>query len=240
MRGVFSMASILLITHRRIIRGMNYRDLQILKELALLGGTDHHVPIRTRELAKRVGVTQQSASRMVLNLLGTGLLERQHAGPRQSLKLTKEGVEFLFQEYIDYVRIFEVRERLIFWGMVSSGFGEGRFFVARKGYQEQIERAFGFKPYPGTLNIQVAIKERPKLRLLDGLPGITLDGFVETGRTYGPVRCFRAKLNDVADCVLVRPQMGRHVDVVELVASEQLRESLRLEDGMWVTVEVEA
>jgi riboflavin kinase len=219
---------------------MNYRDLQILKEIALLGGLESYVPIRTRELAERIGVTQQSASRIVLNLLGLGLMERVQSGTRQSLKLTAAGANLLSQEYLDYVRIFEVRERLVFWGMVSSGFGEGHFFVARKGYQDQIENLFGFTPYAGTLNIQVALKERPKLKLLDDLPGIVLHGFTETGRTFGPVRCFRATLNDVAECILVRPQTGGHVDIVELVASSQLRESLRLEDGMWVTVEVEA
>ena len=219
---------------------MNYRDLQMLKEVALLGGTEHFVPMTTRELAGRIGVTQHSASRIILNLLGTGLLERQHEGRGQSLRLTPEGTDLLFQEYLNYIRIFEVRERLVFWGMVSSGFGEGQFFVARKGYQDQMERSFGLKPYPGTLNVQVAIKERPKLKLLDGLPGVVLNGFVETGRTFAPVRCFRAMLNGTAECILVRPQAGGQADVVELVSGEHLRETLRLEDGMWVTVEVEA
>jgi len=218
---------------------MNFRDLQMLKEIALLGGIDAFVPVRTRDLADRLGCAHQTASRMILNLMGIGLIERERQGGAQVLRLTDAGTDLLFREYLDYVRIFEVRERLVFWGMVASGFGEGHFFVAKKGYQEQIREIFGITPYPGTLNVEVALKERPKLRLLDDLPGIMLEGFTETGRHYGRVKCFRATLNGTAECILVRPEVGGHTDVVELVAPEQLRETLRLEDGMWVTVEVE-
>jgi riboflavin kinase len=219
---------------------MNIRDLQMLKEIAILGGIDSEIDVKTSELARRMGCAQQTASRMVLNLMSLGLIERGPKAKGYTLRLTQDGVDLLFKEYLDYIRIFEVREKLVFWGMVSSGFGEGHYFVQRKGYQDQIEAKFGIVPYPGTLNIQVALKERPKLRLLDVLPCDYLEGFQEQDRSYGRVKCFRATLNNTIDCILVRPEVGGHADVVELIADEGLRESQELDDGMWVSIEVEA
>jgi len=219
---------------------MNFRDLQMLKEIAMLGGVDSYITVKTGDLARRIGCAQQTASRMVLNLLSLKLIERSPKARGYDLRLTQDGVDLLFKEYLDYIRIFEVREKLVFWGMVSSGFGEGHYFVQRKGYQDQFEAKFGIVPFPGTLNIQVALKERPKLRLLDVLPCEYLEAFEEEGRAYGRVKCFRASINNAVQCILVRPEVGGHADVVELIAGEGLRETLELDDGMWVSVEVEA
>ena len=57
--------------------------LKTLKILALQGGTRHSVHISSTELAKKLGISQQSASRHIINL------EQKNVSKKNTLKVDK-------------------------------------------------------------------------------------------------------------------------------------------------------
>ena len=101
--------------------------VETLKGIALLGGTKEYVNLSSRELGKLIGVSQQSASQRILELIREGLVARDLATRRQRIKLTGKGMDVLRKEYADYQRIFEIKETVTISGVVSSGLGEGAF-----------------------------------------------------------------------------------------------------------------
>ncbi len=211
--------------------------LHALKHLALLGANRDFVEIHTSQLGKILGISQQSASRRLREMLNDGLVEERRFGKKIWVKITKKGMDLLKKEAIDYRRIFEVAEGIELTGEVISGLGEGKYYIMKKGYFNQIKEKLFFEPYPGTLNIRVYAKDIDKVELLKNLPGICIKGFVSEGRTFGNVKAFLCMING-KDAALIMPERSHYKDVVEIIADKNLREELKLKDGSIVDIVV--
>ncbi len=201
-----------------------------LKHIALRGGIAGFVPISSRELGQALGVSQQSASQRILELLNDGLVQRDLASRRQRVKVSAKGLEVLQREYADYQRIFEVREHVTITGKATSGLGEGAFYMRQKGYKEQFRKKLGYEPYEGTLNLKVQGADMAKLMILIEEPGLPIGEFTAGGRTFGAAKCFLATLKGV-DCAVVLPVRTHHTDVLEVISREFLRGRLGIADG---------
>ena len=59
-----------------------------LYKLAELGANEKHVPYTTKDVAKNVGVSQQTASRRLIEMEREGLIERMKEGRNQTIQLT--------------------------------------------------------------------------------------------------------------------------------------------------------
>jgi riboflavin kinase, archaea type len=212
--------------------------LAVLKMLALAGADHTALVLTSRELGERIGVSQQAADRYLMALEKKGLLTRALAQRRQRLLLTPLAMELLRAEYHSYRRIFEGPAKISFSGTVSSGLGEGRYYLSQPGYVVQFTERLGYAPYPGTLNVKVSAEDLRKVALVDGWSGKRIDGFHASGRTFGGATCFPATLNGHA-CHLIHPDRSHYKDVVEFVAAECLREALPVKDGDAVEVAIE-
>ena len=212
--------------------------LAVLKLLALSGADESPVVLTSRELGERLGVSQQAADRYLVALERKGLVSRALAQRRQRLLLTPSAVEMLRSEDHTYRRIFEGPARLSFSGEVTSGLGEGRYYLSQPGYVVQFNERLGYTPYPGTLNVRLGGRALRKVGLLGTYSGIRIDGFQASGRTFGGATCFPARMNGHA-CHLLHPDRSHHKDVVEFVAPDCLRESLPVRDHDVVEVDVE-
>lgn len=208
-----------------------------LKHLALLGGAKEYVSLSSKELGRTLGVSQQSASQRILDLVDEGLIQRDLAARRQRLRLTAKGLEALRKEYADYQRIFEVRRHLEVNGIVTSGLGEGAFYMKQRGYKEQFARKLSFVPYEGTLNLRVEGADLARLQILRDEEGIPIEGFVDAGRTFGGAKCFPATVEGM-ECHVILPMRTHHVDNLELIAPQHLRSKLDLADRDVVAVVV--
>jgi len=209
-----------------------------LKHIALLGGADAYVALSSRELGRALGVSQQSASQRILELLEADLIVRDLAVRKQRVRLSPKGVEVLRREHADYRRIFELGEGgLHVHGTVTSGLGEGAFYMKQRGYKEQFRRKLGFEPYEGTLNLRVSGADLSTLDILREEDGILIEGFSDGGRTFGGAKCFLATVNGADACVIV-PLRTHHTDNIELIARAHLRSKLGLADGDLVDVQV--
>lgn len=204
--------------------------METLKGIALLGGTKEYVNLSSGELGKLIGVSQQSASQRILELIREGLVTRDLATRRQRIRLTGKGMDLLRKEYADYQRIFEIKETVTISGVVSSGLGEGAFYMRQKGYKEQFRKKLWFEPFEGTLNLKVPSTDLAKVEVLRASSGIEISGFESAGRTFGGAKCFLATLGHL-DCAIILPIRSHYSEVIEVISKHYLRGSLGLKDG---------
>jgi len=211
---------------------------RVLKELAMLGAIHGTAVLSSGELARRLGISQQSASGKILDLVKDELLTRRMGTRKQALQLTPKAVAMLRKEHTDYLKLFEGTERISISGQVTGGFGEGGYYVGLAHYQDQFRQKLGIRPYPGTLNLRLSGPDIAKLDILKGQPGISLDGFTQTGRTFGTGKCFRTRLGN-NECAVVIPNRSHHSDMIEIICEKHLRKALGLKDGDQLTLEVQ-
>lgn len=198
---------------------------------------ERKIELSSQELASRMGISQQTASRYLLELDQAQLITRELGVKRQILAITQSGRDALETEFLSYQQIFTLSSQVVFTGRLISGLGEGKYYTAHPGYQKQFEDKLGFKPYPGTLNVEIAGIERNKLRLLTG-GGITIDSFQSQDRTFGSVICYKATVNG-EPAAIVLPKRSHYATVLELISPYQLRNKLNLTDGDTITVTVQ-
>ena len=213
-------------------------ELRLLRFLAHGGAERTPVEITSREVGEHLEVSQQAADRYLVDLSKQGLISRSLGARKQRLTLTPAGVEVLRKEFHAYRRVFEGPSRLAFSGEVTSGLGEGRYYLSQPGYIVQFQERLGYTPFPGTLNIRVHPKELLRIDGLRHWDGIRIDGFEAGGRTFGGATCYGGRINGRA-CHLIRPDRSHYQDVVEVIAPVSLRESLHVKDGDTVAVEIE-
>jgi len=204
--------------------------LQTLKELALLGALKNKIEISSIELGKQIETSQQTASRYLLELDKKGFIIREFGIKKQLITITSFGEEILQKEHLHYRQIFEFTDRIVINGKVISGIGEGRYYTEQNGYIEQFKEKLGFVPFPGTLNVEIEYVERNKLRLLKDSKAININEFKTKNRTFGQVRCFKAKINGV-DGAIVLPLRTHYSNILELISQYYLRKKLNLKDG---------
>jgi riboflavin kinase len=119
-------------------------------------------------------------------------------------------------------------------GAIYSGKGEGAKFIELIWVKEQVEEKLGFTLFPGTLNVKLTPDNVKNGKLLRKKAGFEITP--PSGYCRG--RFFKARLNGVECAVLIPEVVGYPNDVVEVVASANLREKLCLSDGNLVEVEV--
>src|SRR5207247_2812827 len=101
--------------------------VETLKAIALMGGLKEYVNLSSGELGKLIGVSQQSASQRILEMIRDGLVARDLATRRPRIRLTPKGGEVLRKEYADYLGISEVMENMTISGTVTIGLGWGAY-----------------------------------------------------------------------------------------------------------------
>ncbi len=221
-------------------------DLKIQHILTLTyllskGAKHNFVPITSSSLGKRIKKSQQAASKHLLELEKDGFIERIMTGRNFSIKITTKG-------YSEVAKLFTTLRASLdsfpsyveLQGTVVSGMGEGAYYMSLKGYTKQFKKKIGYVPFPGTLNISLIKNEYiESIHQFDALEGILIKGFSDEKRTYGWVRCFKAKLNKSIDCELIRLERSLHdKKIIELISKINLRKAAKLSDESIVTITI--
>lgn len=119
-------------------------------------------------------------------------------------------------------------------GTVSSGGGEGKKFLELPWVKRQITKKLGFTPYPGTLNVKLTEESLKQRKLLEKAPSTKIC----PAEGYCNGALFKA-FTGTLECAIVVPEVkGYPKDLLEIIASVNLRETLQLEDGSEVAVTV--
>lgn len=212
-------------------------DVEALKQLALLGGMDDHVELASGDFAALIDVSQQTASRRLIELADGDLIHREMGVRKQRIRLTQNGRDVLRAEHMLYQRLFEGQDRIQIRGRVQSGLGEGRYYLSRPGYEQQFEEHLGWTPYPGTLNLELGGAEANKIRFLRKNPVFQIEGFRAEGRTFGGVTCHPATIGDIA-CAAILPHRSHYTTVLEVIAPVCLRDALPVRDDEAIDLSV--
>jgi riboflavin kinase len=208
-----------------------------LRRIALLGGIEGYVILSSRELGDALEMSQQSASKRILELLDEKLIVRDLGARKQRIKLTPKGVEELKQEYSEYRRIFEVNDQITLHGVISDGLGEGKYYMCQIGYTNQFEEKLGFRPFEGTLNVKVDREDLNKIDVIRSAPGETIQGFTQEGRTFGSAIAHKARIKNI-DCAIIIPERSHHESTIEIVCQYHLRRTLGIGNGDHVEIKV--
>ncbi len=213
----------------------------ILKKLKELSNENNEVKFTSSEFAKHLNMSQQTASRIIIELEKKGYITRVITKKGQSIYISDLGLDILYSEYAELSGILSIKNVITLHGLVQSGMGEGRYYISRKQYIVQFQEKLGIIPYLGTLNLKAVPEDLNEIRKLRGFPGIHIDGFKTEDRTFGDVKAFRAKIQDT-DCFVVMPERTVYTEVVEIISQYFLREKLGIKDGeiLQVTVYLDA
>ena len=208
-----------------------------LRKLALLGALDDYISISSRELGDSLDMSQQSASKRILELIDEGYITRDLGTRRQRIKITPKGVELMKKEYTEYRRIFERTDHLNIHGEVASGMGEGGYYICQEGYLKQFKEKLGFSPFQGTFNVRIYPEEIGKIDIVRNTAGIMIDGFTNEGRSFGNVIAYKASIHNI-ECAIIVPERSHYVDILEIIAPCSVRRTLSLSDGDRIDVKV--
>lgn len=198
------------------------------------------ISLTTGEIASGLDVSQQTASRRLIEMQRNGLVERTVDGRILRVKITKEGLGALMQMHRVLKPVFETPERgIVLSAVLFTGLSEGSYYISLEGYRKQFKNKLGFDPFPGTLNLRLTKDSIAERQELEKYPFVTIDGFADLDRTYGGARCYRVIVEGKIQGAIVVPIRAHYgEDVIEIIAQENLRRTLHLKDGDSVRVQV--
>jgi len=219
-----------------------WRHVFTLLKLAEMGAHRRIAKISTEYLAGKLGASQQTASRYLIELDKKGWIKRNITPEGCLIKITDAGVKELQKLYSNLSFLMEAAypPSVTFEGIVFTGLGEGAYYITKEPYRKQFIERLGFDPYPGTLNLKLTTDYDIKTRSeLEAYPAIEVEGFKNEDRTFGPVKCYPVIMdNKVKGALVVALRSHYDASVVEIIAPVFLRKHLKLKDGHKVKVEV--
>jgi len=218
------------------------RHIFILLKLAEMGAHRRTAKISTEYLAGKLGASQQTASRYLIELDNKGWIKRTMTPEGCLIKITDAGIKELKKLYSSLRFLMEAAypPSITLEGIVFTGLGEGAYYISKERYRKQFIEKLGFDPYLGTLNLKLTTDYDIKTRSeLEGYPAVEIEGFRNEDRTFGPVKCYPAIIENKAKGALITA-LRSHYDssVIEIIAPVFLRKQLKLKDGRKVKVEV--
>lgn len=124
-------------------------------------------------------------------------------------------------------------------GWVASGLGRGAEFLRLAWVLDELRRKLDLVPFPGTLNLRGDREAREALFA-------RRHSFLRIANPSDPA-CpgylrrvqLRANARTCRSAYLILPELTMYKDVLEVIAAENLRQTLRLQDGDPVEIEIE-
>ena len=219
-----------------------WRHLFTLLKLAEMGAHKRTAKISTEFLAQKMEISQQTASRYLIELETEGWIQKTTTPEGSLIRINEAGIQELQKLYTNLRLLIEAAypPSITLEGTVFTGLGEGAYYIAKEHYRKQFIEKLGFDPYPGTLNLKLTTEYDMKTRTeLEAYPAVEIQGFKNEDRTFGLVKCFPAKIDNKIKGALILA-LRSHYDrsVLELIAPVNLRKHLNLKDGNKVKAEI--
>ena len=222
------------------------------------GGKDSYLEITSTQISHLINRSQQTASKILIDLEKEELIERVKNKKKFGMKLTETGFSIL-QNIYHLLKISMEESHIkpmIFKGNIVTGMGEGAYYMSLEGYKKQFQHKLGYKPFPGTLNVKIEDKSYMNSRKdLINYPSIYIDGFKNSDRTFGWVRCYPATIsqdpklpqegidsqsNDYCSevHVLLLERTHHNNNLLEVIGPLNLKESCNLKNGDSVIIKI--
>jgi riboflavin kinase, archaea type len=219
-----------------------WQQLYMLLKLAEMGAYNRTAKISTEYIAKKLGISQQTASRYLIELEHQGWIARKVTPDGSLITIQALGTTELQKLYSNLKVVMEKAypPSVTLEGTVFTGLGEGAYYISKDSYREQLVNKLGFEPYHGTLNVKLTTDYDIKTRHdLEAYPAIEVMGFQNENRSFGVVKCYPAMIGGKVKGALVTAVRSHYdTSVLELIAPVCLRKQLGLKDGNKVKVEI--
>jgi riboflavin kinase, archaea type len=119
-------------------------------------------------------------------------------------------------------------------GLVTSGLGQGAFFMSLPWVKEAVRRVIGVTPYPGTLNVSLDVESVGAWQRIRQGPSLVL---APPPTEACGARLFPLVVAPDVEAAVIVPDVTRYGDdVLELIAAVHLRSRLGLGDHDRVTL----
>ena len=144
-----------------------WQHIYMLLKLAEMGAYRRIAKISTEFLAEKLGISQQTASRYLIELERKGWITRNITPEGSLIKIDEQGSLELLKLYSNLKVLVEKTypPSVTLEGTVFTGLGEGAYYIGRESYRKQFAEKLGFDPYPGTLNLKLATDYDVKTRM---------------------------------------------------------------------------
>jgi riboflavin kinase len=219
-----------------------WQHVYMLLKLSEVGAYRRITKVSTEFLAEKLGISQLTASRYLIELERKGWIKRNITPEGSLVKVDELGMRELFKLYSNLKGVIETvyPPSVTLEGTVFTGLGEGAYYISKENYRKQITEKLGFEPYQGTLNLKLSSDYDIKTRMeLETYPAVEVEGFKNTDRSFGLVKCYPTIIdNKVKGALLIATRSHYDASVLEIIAPVFLRKQLKLRDGHKVKIEV--
>jgi CTP-dependent riboflavin kinase len=129
------------------------------------------------------------------------------------------------------------RRTLVVKGKIFTDLGEGASFTRLPWVREEFIKRVGIDPYPGTLNIWLEDDEiLQQVTCLKNLPGIIIPPGQEG---FCSAKCFKVTAGGIPGAVVFPAVPGYPLEKFEMIFPVNMKETLGIQDGDLLTVEIE-
>ncbi|HKR74568.1 MAG TPA: DUF120 domain-containing protein [Candidatus Nitrosocosmicus sp.] len=223
-----------------------------------IGGKNNYLEITSGQMSRIINRSQQTASKVLIDLERENLIERIKNNKKFGIKLTEEGYETLQEIYEMLKKSMDNSNNklILFKGKIVTGMGEGAYYMSLEGYKKQFHEKLGYEPFPGTLNVKLEDKHfMISRRDLIKHPSIHIEGFKNSDRTFGWVKCYAATIiqdsnvseglnsnvNEIKERdvhVLLLERTHHDNSLIEVIGPQSIKEISNLKNGDDVIISI--
>ncbi|MCF7859912.1 MAG: DUF120 domain-containing protein [Candidatus Cloacimonetes bacterium] len=207
-------------------------DMDVLLIIAESGGITSKVSLTTTQISEYLSFSQQTASRKLISLAEQGLISRYPNNRGVEVKLTTKGEQCLRQKYFRLKNLFE-KSKLVIKAFVSTGLGEGKYYIRKKEYTKQFIEKLQINPFPGTLNLLI---DKDDLAKIKSFSKIQIKGFEDESRSFGNIDCYRCVLKGSQSYIIFPERSSHPSDIIEVVSEVNFRKKFGLKDNQSVEI----
>ena len=121
-------------------------------------------------------------------------------------------------------------ERMKLKGVIQKGVGQGSFFTSLDWVKEQFQKAMGFAPYPGTVNVRIDAEDLSKIGDLFAKKDFEI---IPTNPKFCAGSFKKVKINGVPGAAVFPSEDVRihGKEILEIICGCHVKDTLRLKDG---------
>ena len=122
-------------------------------------------------------------------------------------------------------------------GKIVSGAGEGAYFTQIGWVQQQCVEKLGFRPYPGTLNLQISKEFLPAIESLNQKKAIEL---VSPDDKFCNAVVFRISMGEISGAIILPEEKVRihPKNIIEIIAPLNLKAALNMNYGDFLKIKI--
>lgn len=130
-----------------------------------------------------------------------------------------------------------MKKELTLTAKIVSGVGQGAFFTQLDWFQLQCRDKLGFKPYAGTLNLEISDDDAPVVAALEQKAEIE---FIPPNSEFCSGKAFPVLVEGIrAAIVIPAAEVRVHgKNVIEVISDQKLKDVLNVDDGDSVELKI--